>query len=330
MSVYRFFDFCVDSELPLAGLPECAGGAPAWSIAIGGAADAGQGAEPFHRWTLPNGQEVMSAARRADAYLLEFPGLARFLVDLAAQRIEARPLAGCPDHTLVHLLLDQVLPRAVCHGGRVVLHASAVLAAPGRAIAFTGPTGRGKSTLAAAFQRAGYALLTDDCLLLEPRDGAVLAVPAYMSLRLWPDSLAAVYGGAAAAVSEVAHYTSKRQLLPGREQRPGWPAGPDPNGGTWPQLAALFLLEEPAPAQAVGAIRIERSAGGAALVALIGALFALDVVDREAVQRAFGSVGQAAGCVPIFRLAYPRDYRVLPQVVEKIANLHPLCPPGPA
>ncbi|RPH92857.1 MAG: hypothetical protein EHM68_16555 [Lysobacterales bacterium] len=318
--MYRFFDFCIDSALPLTGLPACAGEAPAWSIAVDDGADAAPAGEPFHRWTAPNGQELMSAARLGEAYLLQFPGLARFRVDFAARRIEARPLADCPAHTLAHLLLDQVLPRAVCHEGRVVLHASAVLLAPGQAIAFSGPSGRGKSTLAAAFHRAGCGLLSDDCLLLQPRAGGMLAIPAYGSLRLWQDSLTAMYGDRAAAASQVAHYMDKRQLLPVREARPDGPAAAAASAGEWPRLAALFLLDEPAPTEAAGAVRIERSGGSAALAALIGALFALDVVDRAALQRAFSSVGRAAGSVATFRLAYARDYGMLPAVVDKVRN----------
>jgi hypothetical protein len=247
----------------------------------------------------------MSGARCGATYLLEFFGLARFFVDFGSRRIEAWPLAGSPDHTLAHLLLDQVLPRAICHEGRFVLHASSVALADGGAIAFAGISGRGKSTLASGFYRAGYCLLSDDCLLLEKRGDSVVAIPAYPSMRLWPDSAEALFeterhGGPRA--SAVAHYTSKKILTPAT---PPVAARPTP-------LRALYLLEPPGP------LRIEQTGGMAAIMALVEAQFALDVVDRESVRRGFAAVQHVAGGVPVLRLTYPHDYQQLSGVIETI------------
>jgi len=321
-SMQRFFDFCIDCDWPLPGLPDCPAGSAAWSVSRVADAGAGRDFLPFHTWQSPAGQQVMSAARCGEAYLLSFPGLARFAIDFAGRRIAAQALAGCADITLSHLLLDQVLPRAVCHQGRPVLHASAVLLNDGRAIAFTGPTGRGKSTLAAAFHRAGFPVLTDDCLLLQPQDEGLIAIPAYPSLRLWPDSLAALFGPAAGSTSLMAHYSDKKQLLLGSEGQLAV--------AQWPQLEALFLLADPAtealPSAAHEAtknglpIHIRRSGGSAALVALLEAMFALDPVDRDAVQRSFNLVGEVASRVPLLKLRYPRAYTELARLVDTIAT----------
>jgi len=58
---------------------------------------------------------------------------------------------------------------ALIQQGCVVLHASAVVV-DGAAVAFAGPSGRGKSTTAGAFVAAGHDLLTDDVLPC-PADG---------------------------------------------------------------------------------------------------------------------------------------------------------------
>lgn len=71
--------------------------------------------------------------------------------------------------------------------GLVPLHASAVVQ-DGGVYAFTGVSGEGKSTLAAALAAAGFATLCDDVLVVDPRTG--LALPGHKRLKLWRDALA--------------------------------------------------------------------------------------------------------------------------------------------
>ena len=55
-------------------------------------------------------------------------------------------------------------------------------------------------------------------------------------------------------------------------------------------------------------------------MALVEAQFALDVVDKEAIQRGFAAVRSVARHVPVFRLVYPRSYHSLSAVIERIAG----------
>ena len=256
----------------------------------------------------------MACARKGEDYLLTFPGLAGFRILFEQRRIEAFAGPGCPDATLAHLLLDQVVPRALCHQGRMVIHASAVQMADGRAVAFTGPSGRGKSTLAAAFLNHGCALLSDDCLLVEEKAGGVSAVPAYSSLRLWADSAEALNmlgNHPGARVSAMAHYSEKKQLLLSEPEAAATARRAD--------LCALFLLQEPAAGSAAGlAVRITPAGGMASILAVIEAQFALDVVRSHIVQRSFELVGQVFSAVPVFRLAYPRDMGKMPEVIDAV------------
>lgn len=77
--------------------------------------------------------------------------------------------------------------------GVLSLHAS-VIEVDGQALGFMGAAGAGKSTLAAAFARKGFAVMSDDILALELRDGTFFAQPGYPRLRLWPDSARALFG----------------------------------------------------------------------------------------------------------------------------------------
>jgi hypothetical protein len=58
----------------------------------------------------------------------------------------------------------------------------------------------------------------------------------------------------------------------------------------------------------------------AAIMALVEAQFALDVVDKEAIQRGFATVRSVARHVPVFNLVYPRSYHSLSAVIERIAG----------
>jgi len=65
-----------------------------------------------------------------------------------------------------------------------------------RAVALIGPQEAGKSTTAAAFAKLDYPVLTDDVVALSSRGDMFMVPPGYPRLRLWPDSVSALYGTA--------------------------------------------------------------------------------------------------------------------------------------
>ncbi len=79
--------------------------------------------------------------------------------------------------------------------GTTCLHASAVTIG-GSAIALLGPPNAGKSTTAASLRGSGYPVIADDIVALVERDGGLCVQPAYPQLRLWPESVALLYGTA--------------------------------------------------------------------------------------------------------------------------------------
>lgn len=71
------------------------------------------------------------------------------------------------------------------------LHGS-VIEANGKAYAFIGERGAGKSTLAAACLRRGNRLLSDDVIAVSLRDGNIpYVIPSYPQQKLWQESLQA-------------------------------------------------------------------------------------------------------------------------------------------
>jgi hypothetical protein len=76
------------------------------------------------------------------------------------------------------------IPVSLCihAAGDVAVHASAV-EIDGRAVLLAGPGRQGKTTLAAAFHRAGHRLLSEDTTRCDPRLPAAYPGPAAMRLR---------------------------------------------------------------------------------------------------------------------------------------------------
>jgi hypothetical protein len=86
------------------------------------------------------------------------------------------------------LVVAQVLPLAAVLRGMEILHASAV-ALSGRAVAFLGASGAGKTTLAGRILARGARLVTDDVLAVDLADEAVRAHRGGAVARIDPQEL---------------------------------------------------------------------------------------------------------------------------------------------
>ncbi len=100
------------------------------------------------------------------SFLLVMDGIGRFRVAGGCEVVVA-PARAASLHDVRVVLLGSILG-VLCHQrGRYPLHASAVERG-GRAVAFAGFSGNGKSTLAAALGRRGHRMVTDDVLPIDP------------------------------------------------------------------------------------------------------------------------------------------------------------------
>jgi len=239
----------------------------------------------------------------------------RFTISLTACASISRrwPTPNLPADTLEHLLLDQVLPRALSHTGRIVLHASAV-ALNGRAIAFLGDAGWGKSTLTAGLCASGMALVSDDCLAIVAAEGdPILGVGSYPGMRLWPDSVSAL-GATADQTGRVAHYSRKARVAvvdADGHGRIGYHAGPLP-------IEGLYLLAPPDTDPPPDAVVITPLPARERVVRLLEYSFRLDIADRARGAREFLALTSLAERLPMHRLRYPRRYDVLPDVAAAL------------
>ena len=120
-------------------------------------------------------------------FLFRIPEVGAFLIiDGRQVLIDPAPDANL---TLIRLyLLGSVMGILLHLRGILPLHASAI-AHEGRAIAFLGASGRGKSTIAQALRQRGYPVLADDiCALQILGKDRSLVLPGYNNLKLPRDS----------------------------------------------------------------------------------------------------------------------------------------------
>jgi hypothetical protein len=228
-----------------------------------------------------------------DAFLLASgPCFARVSFAESEIRLWTEP-SDLPPETLEHFLADQVRPRTLAYQGEFVLHAGAIVIA-GRALAFPGPSGRGKSTLAASLQRAGATLLGDDALIVASDAGIHTVRAVYPSLRLLPDSLAHLFPEPP-PTSDVAHYSDKRSVKVAAS-------------GSAP-LAALCFLGGHSES-----IVLRRMSTAETCVGLIANSFSLNPPDPADARRKLATASVLASDLPAWEISYPRDFARLPDV----------------
>lgn len=295
---YRAYGLVLESEVSLPELEAAPTPQPADLSLVARADPAGEG---WH-WVQPpladDEAPWIAIGARGDQHRVLFDTGAEFVID--APRRQVQILSGAaPDAAVRHRLIDQVVPLALAHLGRMVLHASAVVTPSGHAVAFAGPSGAGKSTLSAAFARMGATVLSDDALVVERCGDSLQAASAYPGVRVRPDMLP-VIGAPPGPSSDGKRRASAADGVPFRRA----PA----------RLECVYVLGE----EIVSTITIERIAPRETIMALVEYAFVLDVSDKQRVAAHFARVAEWSACVDVRSLAYPRTLASLPAVCAAV------------
>src|SRR6202789_1954685 len=172
---YRLGPFLLESEVPIPELKIQETGAPDAFIRLGKV--------PEKLENVVANESRWWASR--DEYLLRVPGVASFYVTHGCEVIVEPAPDALPGDIRAYLLAP-IFSTLCYQAGMYSLHASSVRVGDGVA-AFLGHSGAGKSTLAAYLQRRGYAVVSDDICLLDPRGaeaGGTLVVPMAPALKL--------------------------------------------------------------------------------------------------------------------------------------------------
>jgi hypothetical protein len=309
MGSYKAYNFFLKSNILLPALPLVEGQEPFWHFQFLQSSPKTDWHEVWFDQKLSDDNSPwLSIGKQFNSYFLRFPELANFEIDLSARRISCFADPETTLNTIYHLLLDQVIPRLVSHLGGIVIHAGAVVVS-GKAIAFLGESGRGKSTLTASFCQQGFPLMSDDGLLLEIDREQIRAFPSYPSLRLWSDSTA-IFAQANLELGQVAHYTDKQQLNL-LDNELAFSEEPVP-------LHCVYLLDDPNETEVSNMIHIKQISSRESAIEIIKAAFVLDITDKPHLQRDFLMFTDIAQQVAFYRLTYPRDLAALPDVHQAI------------
>lgn len=124
-----------------------------------------------------------------DFVLIVLPDTASYRI-VNGQYIQVMPVAGVDARDYRIYLLGVCAAILLFQRRTVPLHGSSVII-DGKAYAIVGDCGAGKSTLAAAFLREGYTLLSDDivAVTIEDNSGIPIAHPGFPQQKLWQQSL---------------------------------------------------------------------------------------------------------------------------------------------
>jgi hypothetical protein len=134
--------------------------------------------------TDTEGGRFWATARDAGRFL---PGVGTFLVR-DGREIIVDPAPGVEERVLRLSILGPAFALLLYQRGLFVLHASAVESGGG-AVVFTGGSGWGKSTLAAALHTRGCGIVADDVTAIAVDSKCLTVFPGFPQLKLWPETL---------------------------------------------------------------------------------------------------------------------------------------------
>lgn len=303
---YQAYGHALLSDRPLGELDqiESPGGLPSIRVETGQVV--AMPAALRYECVWPSGARYFASYGDGSRYVLSFPDVCDVAVDVDRKAVRVSPLPGVTAEVMQHILLDQVVPRLIAAGGRIVLHASAV-ETPAGTVAFLGEGGAGKSTLAAAFSAAGDALICDDALVIVMAGGRPYATPGYPSLRLFPDVARQFFGRSEGAWRP--HSTKK------------WCVRPNVASNQLTPLRHLVVLD----GQSEGtAPRLEPLAATEAFFALVQESYRLDARTAEILTRDTHLYADLTSLCPVSRLTVPDELSSLSSFRDwLLASLEP-------
>lgn len=214
--LYEVFGLRVESEVPLPELvPTEPGDKADVSIRLAG---------------LPpiDGELFDAFAVTPVGAVLNVPKAARYLVRNGNEIIVDADPEGSERHLRLYLLGSAF--GAILHQRSLLpLHANSIEIG-GRAVAFLGHSGAGKSTMAAWFHDRGFEVLADDVCVVTLDGDRPMAHPGIPRLRMWRDALEA--SGRSADGHELSFDDAEKYNVPTRVR----------DGAGAIELAAVYLL----------------------------------------------------------------------------------------
>ena len=208
------------------------------------------------------------------------------------------------------LLLGQVLGCALRLRGTLCLHAC-VLKVGEQAIAIVGESGAGKSTTAAALSKRGHAILSDDIAVLSEVDQYWFVQPGYPRLRLWPQSIQALYGSED-NLSRILSFSEKRFINLNDSETTEWQFHNKPL-----PLAAIYILGKRQLNLATPMIEAVPSKNAVLALMKHRTLNHLPL-DKEKQAQEFAAISRVVVDVPVRKVNRRDSLDALPQICDAI------------
>lgn len=237
---------------------------------------------------------------------VRWEGIGEFLVSSDGLLIICCPARESHEESFQVYLLGQALSFALVRCGFEPLHATCIVL-EGRAVAFLGDSGFGKSSLAAYLLSAGDRLLTDDLLLLQERPEGFLAYPGPPRIKLLPDMAQKYLGGVGGGVP-MNSGTAKLILPLDREKVCESPMA----------LSAIYELSPPQDMPDTQPVEFEALTSRQAFVELSCNTFNYVILDGDRASRQIKETARIVNTVPVKRLLHPRLLSALPSVRQAI------------
>lgn len=307
MPQYHAFGDILGSELDLPALAPAEGGLPRWNLRI-------VPPTPGPTAPFPLGSEevepgiLVALSRHDDGLRLVFDDTGTFDVSTDGSTIEWAAPEGVDLDAARKDVLGRVMAVALQQQGVVALHGSAV-SLGGIGVCFLAPKFHGKSTTAAALVDAGARFLTDDLVAIDEASPPHI-LPGVPIFQLWRDSAERVGSGAADVPGTSSDAKFQRHWGRGVGQR-----------GTGARLGAIYLLV-PRPADPAAAVVRTRLSSVEAALALLGQSKLARLLGPEGRQTLLAATTRLADQVPVYRLAVPRDFARLGDLVTSLQEWH--------
>ena len=239
-----------------------------------------------------------TGAVRARAYVgpvwnsIVWDGIGTFRFRPDTSTIEVFPAPGAAPEKIRDLYRRHILPLVMQANGCEAIHASAVMAGHS-VVAFCGPGGAGKSTIAYALSRRGFPQYADDVLVMLAAPGHVeaLSIPFLPRLRV---PTARFFGKRL-----VRHLASE---LDSHSPR-------DP-------LAAIFVLDriDDGPSRA----ELRRCSNAEALTALLPHAQKFDALNPSSRNRLLRNYLEVAAVVPVLTVRYSAAFDQFDDLLDRL------------
>ena len=242
------------------------------------------------------------ATSTGTGFRLRFRDCGEFLISADLTTVDVRRAPHERSELLPVLMAGTVAAFILTLRGTTILHASAV-AIEARALAFVGPSGRGKSTVAALLCVEGADLVTDDVLAVRPTR-PVTCIGGASELRL------------RAGATEIAHSRPDAVTRTTEDERLGLstsqaPAEPLP-------LAAIVI---PAPSREARVVEAQLMSPSAALTALLSTPRVFGWRRSDILSRDLATLGDVVNHVPVYGVTVPWGPPFDPFVARDLAAL---------